>query len=170
MVYSLDGMLRSDLLQQFPLDAAGCLTAGRYLLPAVMLLQIFRRGRPRPENHVRLGHDGGLVVNFQAHQFSDVERGIIAALRSIGFLSHPRLVRRSAPGGSIHFAGTLPMRARPETAYQTDRDGRLFGTGRIFIGDSATFPTLPARNLTLTIMSNAMRVARGLFDRAGSLA
>jgi choline dehydrogenase-like flavoprotein len=64
-------------------------------------------------------------------------------------------------GSSIHYAGTLPMHRTP-TRYQTDADGRLFGTRNIYITDGACFTTLPAKNLTLTIMANAMRIASRL--------
>jgi choline dehydrogenase-like flavoprotein len=169
MVYSLDGLLRSDLMFEFPLDARGCLTAARYALPAMMMLQVFHAGVPRPQNHVRLDSSGALVVEFQPHEFNDAERRIIRAFRSVGFLSHSRLLRRAAPGGSVHYGGTLPMRDHPDGRYTTDRDGLLSGSRRVFIGDSASFPTLPAKNLTLTIMSNAMRVAQAALRRQTAL-
>jgi choline dehydrogenase-like flavoprotein len=53
------------------------------------------------------------------------------------------------------------MRAEPGPL-ETDPGGRLSGTTRVFVADSATFPTLPAQNLTFTAMANARRVARGI--------
>jgi len=50
------------------------------------------------------------------------------------------------------------MRAEP-AAYQCDPDGRLHGTRRVFIADSASFPTLPAKNMSFGMMANAMRIA-----------
>jgi choline dehydrogenase-like flavoprotein len=41
-------------------------------------------------------------------------------------------------------------------------DGRLFGTRLVFVADGACFAALPAKNLTFTIMANAMRIATKL--------
>jgi choline dehydrogenase-like flavoprotein len=159
MLYSLEGLLRSDILPEFPLDGRGCLSAARAILPAMMALQVFRPGHADPGNRVGIDSSGRLVVEFRAHAVDDAEKRILGALRRIGYLGHSRFIRRPIPGGSIHYAGTLPMRANPSRPYETDRSGRLHGSRRVHIGDSASFPALPAKNLTLTIMSNAARVA-----------
>jgi choline dehydrogenase-like flavoprotein len=64
-------------------------------------------------------------------------------------------------GSSIHYAGTLPMKKDPGR-YETDVDGRLSGTKHVYVADGACFSALPAKNLTLTIMANAMRIATRL--------
>jgi choline dehydrogenase-like flavoprotein len=46
--------------------------------------------------------------------------------------------------------------------YETHPDGRLQGTRNVHIVDGACFSALPSKNLTFTIMANAMRIARGL--------
>ena len=40
--------------------------------------------------------------------------------------------------------------------------GRLEGTSRVYVTDGSAFPRLPAKNLTYTIMANALRVADGI--------
>jgi choline dehydrogenase-like flavoprotein len=64
-------------------------------------------------------------------------------------------------GFSVHYAGTLPMTAadRPLT---TTREGRVRGFTNLYVVDGATFPALPAKNLTLTLMANAIRVAEAV--------
>ena len=64
-------------------------------------------------------------------------------------------------GTSLHYAGTLPMRTAPGP-YETDRLGLLHGNLRVHIADGACFSDLPAKNLTFTIMANAMRIASEL--------
>jgi choline dehydrogenase-like flavoprotein len=54
------------------------------------------------------------------------------------------------------------MRDEPERRYETDRNGLLAGTRSVYVGDSAAFPRLPAKNLTFTIMANALRIGRKL--------
>ncbi len=63
---------------------------------------------------------------------------------------------------SIHYGGSLPMRKDPRNRYETHPDGRLKGSRHVYIGDSANFSQLPAKNLTFTIMANSMRIAEGV--------
>ena len=71
------------------------------------------------------------------------------------------LAQHPAPGNGIHYAGTLPMRAEP-ARHELHPDGRLQGTARVFVTDGSAFPRLPAKNLTYTIMANALRIAAGV--------
>jgi choline dehydrogenase-like flavoprotein len=90
-----------------------------------------------------------------------MERRIIKLLRKIGYLSHPSLIQRPGMGQGLHYAGTLPMRASPQ-GYQTDADGLLYGTRTVHIVDGSCFSRLPAKNLTFTIMANALRIGTRL--------
>ena len=40
--------------------------------------------------------------------------------------------------------------------------GRLHEDDNVYVADASTFPTFPGFNPTLTIMANALRVARGI--------
>jgi len=52
------------------------------------------------------------------------------------------------------------MCERPQGRYETDRNGLLANTRAVYIGDSASVPRLPAKNLTFTVMANALRIGR----------
>jgi choline dehydrogenase-like flavoprotein len=158
MIYGVDGLLRSDMLFEFPFAARGCLAAARYVLPAMAVLQLFYPDDPRPSNTLRLDAGGDLVIDFEPRKLGVVERHLLRVLRKTGLRSSPRLIREGWPGASVHYAGSLPMRERPERRYETDPVGRLTGYRRVHVGDSASFPRLPAKNLTFTIMANAMRI------------
>jgi len=158
MLYGVDGLLRSDILFKFPLALRGCLAASRLVLPATLLLQVFYSGEPRPENRLGVDAQGNLLVDHAAHLPGGVERHLLSAFRRLGFYGFTRTTRVLEPGGSIHYGGALPMHERSGAPYETDRDGRLGGSRRVFVADSSTFPRLPAKNLTFTIMANALRV------------
>ena len=73
---------------------------------------------------------------------------------------------KSTPAGfSCHIGGTMPMRRKPGEM-ETDLSGRLSGTHRCYVVDAAVFPSLPAQNLTLTVMANAMRIANDISKEA----
>jgi choline dehydrogenase-like flavoprotein len=61
-------------------------------------------------------------------------------------------------GASVHYAGTLPM-SREGGALTTTADCRSLDFPNLIVADGSTFPFLPAKNLTLTLMANAARVA-----------
>ena len=84
---------------------------------------------------------------------------MVRALRRLGYTASAALIQRPAMGAGLHFAGPLPMSASPGR-YETDRNGLLAGTRGVYVVDGACFPRLPAKNLTLTIMANALRIGR----------
>jgi len=157
-LYGTTGPLRSDVLFQFPLSISASLTWARYLSPAMALVMLFYPGRRDPANYIRLTQGGALDINYNWKSTGRPERHLIAAFRRLGYFSSPRLCQYPAMGNSLHYAGTLPMKAAPGP-YQTDADGRLFGTTSVYVVDGAAFTELPAKNLTFTIMANAARIA-----------
>ena len=48
------------------------------------------------------------------------------------------------------------------TSNEAGPTGALFGAPGVFVLDAATFPALPSKNLTLTIMDNSRRIAERL--------
>jgi choline dehydrogenase-like flavoprotein len=158
MLYGVEGILRSDLLFQFPLAARGCLAAAKYVLPAMAVLQVFYPDDPDPSNTLRLDANGDLLIDYVPRAPGVVERHLLKVLKRAGLRGSPRHIREGRPGSSVHYAGSLPMRERPVRKYETDRNGLLFGKRRVHVADAATFPRLPAKNLTFTIMANAIRI------------
>jgi choline dehydrogenase-like flavoprotein len=163
-LYGTTGPLRSDVLFQFPLSISANLMWARYLSPAMALVMLFYPGRRDPANYIRLTQSGALDINYDWKSTGRPERRLIAAFRRLSYLSSSRLCQYPAMGNSLHYAGTLPMKAAPGP-YQTDASGRLFGTTSVYVVDGAAFTELPAKNLTFTIMANAARIA-GIVRRA----
>jgi hypothetical protein len=69
------------------------------------------------------------------------------------------MTRPRPMGASVHYAGLTPMKADGGD-YTTSRDGRLRPFGNLIMADGATFSSLPAKNLTFTLMANATRIMR----------
>lgn len=158
-LYGTTGPLRSDFLFELPLSARANRVLARYVGPATAFLMLFYARDPDPGSGVRLQPSGELDVQLAPEPPHRLEDTLIRLFRRIGFLGHRAMIQRPPMGSALHFAGTLPMRTNP-ARYQTDRDGRLAGTSRVHVVDGACLPRLPAKNATLTIMANALRIGR----------
>jgi choline dehydrogenase-like flavoprotein len=127
------------------------------------VLQIYYSDAPNPASFLSLSTEGVLELHCPARRFGKVEGKLINALRKMGSWSAPFLVRYAEGGSSFHYAGTLPMREAGDSAgFSTDRFGRLNRCKHVYVVDASSFPLLPAKNLSLTIMANAMRIASKL--------
>jgi choline dehydrogenase-like flavoprotein len=65
-------------------------------------------------------------------------------------------------GASVHYAGTIPM-STTKRAYTTSPYCQSHDFDNLYIVDGTTFPFLPAKNITFTLMANAVRVAEHRF-------
>ena len=161
-IYSIISPLRSDLFFNFPFSLRGNLALTRHIIPAMTVLQLFYPDSPREGNYLRLGKGNLLEIHYQDQpKLGAVERLLIHKFFPWGFTALPPLVQFPKPGNSIHYAGTVPMERR-DLKYHSDRECRLNGAPRVHLIDGSVFPHLPAKNLTFTLMANAMRVAHGL--------
>jgi len=157
-LYASTGPLRSDVLFQLPMSVSANLAFAKYVAPAMGVLMVFHPERPRPGNCMRLRADGALEVHYDTPPRGRVEGRLIRAFRRAGAFSSRRICQYPRMGNGLHYAGTIPMKQVPGR-YEVDRNGLLWGAKRVYVVDGACFPVLPAKNLTFTIMANAMRVA-----------
>jgi choline dehydrogenase-like flavoprotein len=158
-IYGYSSPLGADVAMNFPLSFKAMIASCKYLLPAMMIIQLFYADSPKKGNYVQLAHDRRLKACYEKrNDLGAVEKEMINTMRAAGMLSHPLLVQYPPPGNGIHYAGTLPMQENG-TPYSTTSEGRLQNTKHVYVADAAVFPKLPAKNHTLTIMANAYRTA-----------
>lgn len=79
-------------------------------------------------------------------------------LRSLGCIAPKGMTHQRPMGASVHYSGTMPMMQSPESL-ATDTFGKVADFENLYVVDGATFPSLPAKNLTFTLMANAARIA-----------
>ena len=157
--YGTNGPLRSDVIFDLPFPASVVRTILKNTASATALMMLFYPGVVRPGNFLRLKHTGALEIEYHPEPRSRVlEPKLIRMMRKVGYHSHPALVQYPPMGTGLHYAGMLPMHENPKQ-YQCHPNGRLSGTKSVHIIDGACFSALPAKNLTFTIMANAMRIA-----------
>ena len=75
----------------------------------------------------------------------------------------PLGTRIAEPGKSYHAGGSFPMRANPGR-FECDIRGIPTGFSRVHLIDSSCFTSIPATNVTFTIMANASRIAAEAAD------
>jgi GMC oxidoreductase len=85
-----------------------------------------------------------------------------SALWKLGCIVPPGMSHVRPMGSSVHYSGTVPM-AREERPFTTDENGGSRDLRNLWFVDGATFPFLPAKNLTFTLMANAVRIAERAF-------
>jgi choline dehydrogenase-like flavoprotein len=61
-------------------------------------------------------------------------------------------------GASVHYAGTIPMSTK-RSPLTTSELCQSHDFDDLYVVDGTTFPFLPAKNITFTLMANAVRVA-----------
>jgi ferredoxin len=88
--------------------------------------------------------------------------GVMAKLRQVsgslrGFVV-PFMTQVAPPGKSYHVGASLPMKRSPAD-FECDTLGRPHGLARTHVIDASCFTSIPAVNLTLTVMANAYRIA-----------
>jgi choline dehydrogenase-like flavoprotein len=155
----LTAPLRAEFFSRFPLAARANLALIRHLLPAMLMLQLYFPASVQPPSRLGLLDDGRLRIEGQPFPAELAKLApLLSALRSLGLWTHPALIQQPVTGHAIHYAGTLPMRAAPGP-YQCHPSGRLHGAERVFVADSASFSSLSAKNMSLGMMANAMRIA-----------
>lgn len=150
---------RAEFFANFPLAARDNLSLIRYMLPAMMVMQLFLPADVNNSATIGLNNDGSIEIEGQENKFNKrLIKEILNQLVKLGAYSVDRLVVRVPNGHGIHYAGTLPMMAAPTKPFQCDINCQLFKEPNIFVVDGSVFPALPAKNYSFTVMANAMRI------------
>jgi choline dehydrogenase-like flavoprotein len=170
LVTTLKTALIHPIVQNIPTSLAAGLGAFRDLHAALGLVNVNFSDSRRPENRVTLEVDGRerptrLAMSYrpESGESARIER-TLAALRGVlgelGCVAPKGMTHIRPMGASVHYTGTLPM-TRDGGTGTVDAQGRARGFENLWIADGATFPSLPAKNLTFTLMANASRIADG---------
>lgn len=160
---------RAEFFGHFPLAARDNIRLLRWMLPALMVMQVFFPASASDGASLRLKADGTLEIRGKEQSFSKpLIRELIRICRSVGAYTVYPLTVFVTPGHAIHYAGTLPMSKNPDSALNCTVEGELSGEPGVFVVDAALFPRLPAKNFSFAVMANAMRIADGIISRGMS--
>ena len=153
---------RSEFFSSLPMSARDNLRLIKYVLPAMMVMQLFLPANQRAAD-VQLQPDGTLTIKgYDKPDFPGLLKTMIKAFFRLGVLTHKAVMVDVTYGHGMHYGGTLPMKLHPSRPFECTRNGELFGEPGVFIIDGSLFPHIPAKNYSFTVMANAMRIAFSL--------
>lgn len=171
LVTTLKTALIHPIVQKIPVDLRTAIFMFRNLHTALGLVNLNFSDTRRETNFVTLEmekENAAPVLRIHYQPRPDEPVAIQKALRKmkrllwkLKCLVLPGIHVRPM-GASVHYAGTLPM-SRRRAPYTTSPYCQSHDFGNLYIADGTTFPFLPSKNLTFTLMANAVRVAESAF-------
>jgi len=169
--FSTVGLPMTEFARHLPLRRRLAVDVLRSLMSSCVVGNMFLPGH-LSANQAHLTPDGRLHIRGAYHEdvpalLKQAATSLRRAYARLGAYMLPMSFTAGQPGGDIHYAGTLPMRERPQ-AGETSAIGELAGLDGLFVVDGASLPNLTEKSHTLTIMANADRIARAALQRLHS--
>jgi choline dehydrogenase-like flavoprotein len=171
-ITTLKTALLHPIIQNIPLDLHMAISLFRNLRASLGIVNLNLCDRRRDDSYVTLKVDElsdqpELVIKYSP---TDDENTVIKeALKKVkkmmwklGCIVPPGMVHMREMGASVHYSGTLPMSEKP-APFTTSINCQSHDFNNLFIVDGSTFPFLPAKNITFSLMANAIRVAETAF-------
>lgn len=169
---TLKSSLVHPLLQNLPCDMRTAIFVVRNLHAALGIVNVNLHDSPRAANYVTLTPENGtgrtcLVIHYsppagEEQRIRKAVGTVKRALLHLGCIVPPGMAHVRPMGASAHYAGTLPM-SKGEQPHTTTAECRSHLFENLFVADGAAFPFLPAKNITFTLMANAVRIAEAAF-------
>ena len=170
-ITTLKTALMHPIVQKLPLDLSTSNRIARTLHAALGVVNVNFHDTPRPSSYLTLRFDDDSEPQLALHyeppaneqaRVKSVLKRIKRALLRLGCIVPPGMLHVRPMGASVHYAGTVPMREEPQPLTTTS-EGQSHDFENLYFVDGATFPSLPAKNLTFTLMANASRIAANAF-------
>ncbi len=151
---------RSVFFENFPVSSVLNLKMIKMASPSILAMFLYYPSPSRQAGKISLTDNNELKIE-QEDYITDRKplKKITRAMFGMGAWTHPILIQQSKPGYAIHYAGTIPMKEKTTSDYESSISGELHGEPGIYIADGTSFSQIAAKNLSFTLMANAMRIA-----------
>ncbi len=158
------------IVQSLPLDTKTAAHVFRTLRSGIAVANFNYADTRRAGNFLTLVEDGSewpaLMARYraapgEAEEIRDTMKTIGRFFSALGAPFVPGMTHVRPAGSGVHYGGTLPMSAtRKEWAVSPT--GQSYDYANLIVADGASFPFMPAKNLTFTLMANATRIAKAI--------
>ncbi|MCI0654312.1 MAG: GMC family oxidoreductase [Methylococcaceae bacterium] len=169
LITALKTSMIHPIVDKFPFDLKTSLHLFRNLHASLGLVNVNFHDTRRRQNYLTLDITNNpehpiLKVHYCApenerQRLDSALKRVKQALFRLGCIVPPGMAHLRPMGASVHYAGTLPMTNDRAGKWSTGPDCRSNDFKNLFVVDGSTYPFLPAKNTTFTLMANAMRVA-----------
>jgi len=165
-IIELTSLPRSVFFDRIPVSSVMNLNMIKMTSPSFLAMFLYFPSSYRDGGFIRLAGNNNLQIGHKDY-FPEKKqiRNIIRALFSMGAWTHPLLIQQSKPGYAIHYAGTIPMKEKTTSDYESSMDGRLHREKGVYVADGSPFSEIAAKNLSFTLMANAMRIADRISEK-----
>jgi choline dehydrogenase-like flavoprotein len=171
-ITALKTALVHPIIQSLPLDLKTSAFIFRNVRAGLGVVNINLHDRRRETNYLTLAapdnaNAADATAKLEIHyappagedaRLKSVIRTVKKCLRKLGCFAPPGMTHVRPMGASVHYAGTIPISATPGQ-FTASTNCRSHDFDNLYFVDGTTFPFLPAKNLTFTLMANATRVA-----------
>jgi choline dehydrogenase-like flavoprotein len=173
-ITTLKTALTHPIFSGLPLDLKSAMGVFRSLRSSLAVLNLNFCDWRRDYNFLTLARESidahgwpALLMRYrsspdEARLIRETCRRARGFFRELGVPFIPGMTHVRPMGSSVHYSGTLPMSAR-RTAWAVSPQCHSYDIDNLFVVDGAVMPFLPAKNLTFTLMANAVRVAETAF-------
>jgi choline dehydrogenase-like flavoprotein len=171
-VTTLKTAMLHPIIQNLPCDARLASFIVRYFHAALGIVNINLHDTRRAGNSLTLDVKSAagrprLVIEYSpAPGEAEVIRRAVGTVRkalgALGCIVPPGMTHVRPMGASVHYAGLVPM-SRTAGEHTVSATCESHAVKNLYLVDGATFPFLPAKNITFTLMANAVRVADAAF-------
>ena len=170
-VTTLKSALVHPIIQNMPLDLRTATFMFRNMRASLGIVNLNLHDRRRDDSYIALEDQGTakpkLVINYTPSQeepeiINESLKRLKKLLWKLRCIAPPNMIHIRPMGASVHYTGTLPMSTK-KLPYTTSKDCQSHDFENLYIVDGTTFPFLPAKNVTFSLMANAVRVAETAF-------
>jgi choline dehydrogenase-like flavoprotein len=169
-ITTLKTALLHPILQNAPVDLKTAVALFRNIRAGLGVVNVNLRDTRRPDSTVGVRPSANgpsrLAVRYTPPRGEReiVDRAVSTVKRALWKLNcvvPPGMMHVRPMGASVHYAGTLPM-SRGAAPFTVTEWCRSRDFDNLVVVDGSTFPSLPAKNITFTLMANAVRVAEAI--------
>ena len=169
-ITTLKAATTHPIFRGLPLDLRSAIGVFRRLRSSLAVLNLNFCDWRRKENYVTLSEQSqaahgwpAMAISYRpaAEEPQILRKAHSAAsgfFRELGAPLIPGMAHIRPMGASVHYSGTLPMSAE-RRSWAVSPECRSYDIDNLFVVDGSVIPFLPAKNLTFTLMANAVRVA-----------